>query len=118
MRKKKPALSQKDKQLLDNLEVIAKEVTGDCESFKFYLAAQKLYHYFWHTFADVIIEELKPRLQVQDSPDAAKARYVLVTILKRLLILLHPFMPFITEAIWQELALNSKHRLLINHPWT
>lgn len=112
--KKDVALSKKDEQILANLVAIEKEVTGHIESFQFYLAAEKIYHYFWHTFADQIIEEAKPRLQGDDQKERAAAIFVLTSILKRTLVLLHPFMPFVSEAVWQELSFGG---LLIEQPW-
>lgn len=113
----KPALSGADKQILDQLEAITQEITSHLDAFQFYLAAEKLYHYFWHTFADTIIEQAKPRLAGEDKNDAAAATYILYAILERCLILLHPFMPFATETIWQEAGFGSTKGLLITTPW-
>ena len=59
---KKPEITDEDKKLLEELSVEVKAVTDDIENYRFYLAAEKLYHYFWHNFADVIIEKSKTRL--------------------------------------------------------
>ena len=64
-------------------------------------AAEKLYDYFWHTFCDKYIEAAKPRLQDAAQKDTVAA--VLNHILKNCLIMLHPFVPFVTEAVWGEL---------------
>ena len=65
------------------------------------LAGERMYHYFWHRFCDELIEEAKPMLADPDKkPEAAMA---LGTILRESLIMLHPFVPFVTEAVWQEL---------------
>jgi valyl-tRNA synthetase len=74
------------------------------DDFKFYSASEKIYHYFWHTFADKIIEQAKPRLKSENSNERLAAQHVLLEILKTNIKLLHPFMPFITERIWQELV--------------
>jgi len=100
---KKPALTAKDKKDLANLEKLAKETTKLMDNFKFYRASEKIYHYFWHTYADKIIESAKPRLKNPNSKERQAAQYVLIETLQTLLKLLHPFMPFITERIWQEL---------------
>ena len=99
------------------------------ESFKFYAAAEKIYHYFWHTFCDKIIEEMKPRLHQDfggqarlkndDLKDKQAAQYVLLEILTGSLKLLHPFMPFITEEIYQNLAIEQvkNKKMLITEKW-
>jgi len=82
------------------------------DKFNFHIAAEKIYHYFWHVFADKIIEREKPRLQTENRPEA---QYLLVALLKNLLILLHPFMPFITEEIYQMLPNKDKDLLMIEN---
>lgn len=109
-----PPLTPEDKIFLDEFESIKKEVLSHMDSFEFYLAAEKLYHYFWHTFADKIVESTKSRL-VQGGESAESAAYMLQKILEESLKLLHPFMPFVTEAIWQELYQGS--RLLMVEQW-
>jgi valyl-tRNA synthetase len=90
------------------------EVAKDIESFKLYLAAEKMYHYFWHTFADVVIEENKKILQDENTSDMEKASasYTLYSILTKSLIALHPFIPFVTETIWNELP-HKKQPLIV-----
>lgn len=110
-----PALSKQDQQILSELKEVSKEVTEDMENFKFYLAAEKLYHYFWHTFADKIIEEAKLRLKGGDAHDAASAQYMLREVLTTALKLLHPFMPFVTEAVWSQF--QQDQNLLMVEKW-
>jgi len=109
----KPKLTDYDKKKLKELELLKKEITKLIESFKFYAAAEKLYHYFWHTFADKIIESVKPRLKGNNEKDRQAAQYLLLEILKTNLKLLHPFMPFITEEIYQQLPVKNKKLLMI-----
>lgn len=90
---------------------LAKEVTEDIDSFRLHLAGEKLYHYIWHTFADVIIEESKVTLNGEDEEKKFYTQKMLLTTLETCLILLHPFMPFITEEIWQ--SMNKKSLLMI-----
>ncbi|MCK4805697.1 MAG: class I tRNA ligase family protein, partial [Candidatus Pacebacteria bacterium] len=71
------------------------------DNFHFSLAGELIYHYFWHTFADKIIEEMKNR--IRDDKDKKQAQYVLYKILTDCLKMLHPFMPFVTEEIWQKI---------------
>ena len=75
-------------------DALAVDVTRDIEEFRIYMAAEKLYHYLWHRFADEIIEESK---------DKAESGATLYYIFENSLKLLHPFMPFITEEIYQSL---------------
>lgn len=107
-------LTPEDKTILDEFESLKKEVSLNMDGFDFYLAAEKLYHYFWHTFADKIIESAKPRL-AQNGEDATSAAYTLQIILEGSLKLLHPFMPFVTEVIWQELYKGKK--MLMVEKW-
>ncbi len=110
----KPAIiSESDQTYLKELEEIIKDVTEDMESYRFYLAAEKLYHYVWHTFADKIIEESKEKLQNSDPKISNSAKYTLRHILETSLKLLHPFMPFITEEIWSYIPQSEKQLILV-----
>ncbi|KKT15081.1 MAG: valyl-tRNA synthetase [Parcubacteria group bacterium GW2011_GWF2_44_8b] len=93
-----------DKELVDEFDALAKDITDDMENYHFYIAAEKIYAYVWHRFADEIIEEAKKQ------PGRGETLYY---ILENSLKLLHPFMPFITEEIWSEL----KGSLLMIEPW-
>jgi valyl-tRNA synthetase len=77
------------------------------------MASEKIYHYVWHTFADIIIEESKSILNGTDDLAKKSKQYTLYQILITSLKLLHPFMPFITEEIWTSLPHNKKHLLMI-----
>lgn len=109
-----PPLSARDEELLTQLHALIAEVTNDIESYRLHLAAEKLYHYAWHTFADEILEESKPLLE--DETMKAARQYVLLTILRDLLKLLHPFMPFVTETLWQELPFKERG-VLMGETW-
>ncbi len=98
-------LSTEQKAHLKNLQKLQKEVTKLMDEFKFYYAAEKIYHYFWHEFCDKIIEESK-----KDTSNPA-TQYMLLEILKTNLKMLHPFMPFITEEVWGQL--NQKTLLMV-----
>jgi len=97
------ALSQKDTVILEGLAAVVSEVSADIEKFNLYLAGEKTYHYVWHELADVILEESKSILNGDDASAKAARQYVLLECLRTSLKLLHPFMPFVTEAIWQNL---------------
>ncbi|KKT40860.1 valine--tRNA ligase [Candidatus Giovannonibacteria bacterium RIFCSPHIGHO2_02_43_13] len=119
---KKPALQAYDQQLIDELNLFIKDMTSDMENFKYYLAAEKIYHYFWHTFADKIIEEAKNRLKTNnDEAVKISTKWAVLEIFATSLQLLHPFMPFITEKIWQELSGNdirkANRNLLMVEEW-
>lgn len=112
-------LVNEDKKRLKEFNDFVKDVTSDMENYRFYLAAEKIYHYTWHTFADIIIEECKKRIKDKDimieGEDADSARTLLYHLLKEQLKILHPFMPFITEKIWSILPENKN--LLMIERW-
>ena len=99
---------QNDKKILKNLNNLTKEITKLMNSFKFYRASEKLYHYFWHTFCDKIIEDYKK---------GKVSRQALLKVLETNLKLLHPFMPFITEEIYQKLPIKNKKKCLMTENW-
>ncbi|MBU1956202.1 class I tRNA ligase family protein, partial [Patescibacteria group bacterium] len=95
---------------------LAQDITIDLENFRLYLAAEKLYHYFWHIFADKIIEESKERLvenNTTNQTDRLSCQWMLCEALKINLKLLHPFMPFITEEIWSDIPSEQKTLLMV-----
>jgi valyl-tRNA synthetase len=106
----KPKFTAKDRKNLNHMELTKKKVGNLIEKLDFNHAAEIAYHYFWHTFADKIIEESKPRLKSSDENDAAAARETLINILLGSLKMLHPFMPFVTETIYQELPLKVRQK--------
>jgi len=109
-------LKTHDKQILKNLEKKEKKISFYLDNFRFSLAGETLYHYFWHTFADKIIEEMKVR--IKDGKEKKAAQYLLWKILNDSLKMLHPFMPFVTEAIWQKLPKqNKEERILMVTQW-
>ena len=112
----KPPLSKRDEEILKELESMARDVTADIESYRFYLAGEKLYHYFWNTFADVIIEESKKRMTSGDEGDVISCKWTLLKILSTTIAMLHPFMPFVTEEVWGMLP-HKKDRLLMVESW-
>ena len=113
----KPELTREDEQTLAELKEITKNVTQDIENYRLYLAAEKLYHYFWHTFADDIIEGAKPTLRGTDEKAKASARWTLHEVLITCLKLLHPFAPFATEEVWRHISLPNKKPMLMVEQW-
>ncbi|MBI3631982.1 MAG: valine--tRNA ligase [Candidatus Vogelbacteria bacterium] len=116
---KKYKLTAADTALLEEQKNLAKKISEDMETYKFYLAAENLYHYIWHTFADKIIEESKTRLsRSADNKDRESIQSTLYTILKINLRLLHPFMPFITEELWSIIPrVSTDNDLLLVESW-
>ncbi|MFH1181241.1 MAG: valine--tRNA ligase [bacterium] len=109
--KKKPKLSKKDAEYLADLNKLIVRVAKDMDNFRFYVAAEKLYHYAWHILADKIIEEKKNDLN-------ASAKWLLLEIYATCLRLLHPFMPFITEEIYTNLLPKwPGKKLLMAEKW-
>jgi len=100
-RESKPELTPDDKENIKKCEKIIKEITQDIEKYRLYLAGEKLYHYMWHTFADIIIEESKENLK-DGAPEKKRqsTQYMLFFIFTTIVKLLHPFMPFVTEEVW------------------
>jgi len=111
-----PVLTGEDEERIVELENIMSEITDDMEKYRFYLAGEKLYHYIWHTFADIIIEGTKDKIFGDDEKAKASAQWVLWTILTTSIKALHPFMPFVTEEIWGMLPIKNK-KLLIIEQW-
>ena len=111
------SLTEEDKNKLADFLSIKEAITAHYEKFEFHLAGEKSYHYLWHSFADKIIEEAKPRLKGADEKDKQAAYFLLEKILFGCLKLLHPFMPFITEEIFQTLKLSSSQSFLMVEKW-
>ena len=96
------SLETEDKWILSLFNKLAKEVTDNLDKFELGIAVQKLYDFIWDIFCDWYIEIAKIRLQ-QGGEKAEQVKAVLIYIMSETLKLLHPFMPFITEEIWQTL---------------
>jgi len=111
----KITLSKTQKNHLKDLQALVKETTKLMDDFKFYIASEKIYHYFWHTFCDKIIEESKPALE--DPKTRQATQFMLLEIMQTSLKLLHPFMPFITEEIYQKLPVENKKQCLMIEDW-
>lgn len=108
-------LSTEDKWVVSKFNTLAKEVNQNLESFELGVAVQKLYDFIWDIYCDWYIELAKPRLQTGGETAEAASR-VLVYVMKGMLKLLHPFMPFITEEIWQTLCESEGAIMLSDFP--
>ena len=107
-------LAIEDKWILSKVNTLAKEVTDNLERFELGIAVAKLYDFIWDVFCDWYIEIAKIRLQSGEGADTAKA--VLVYVLTDILKLLHPFMPFITEEIYQAIPHDTESIMISRWP--
>jgi len=107
---KTTGLTKEDKEILKDLALLIKKVTSLIERYRFDLAAENLYQFAWHRFADEYLEYSKGRIKKGDLIVLTTLRHVYLNILK----LLHPFMPFITEEIWQKFPREGREPLLIS----
>ncbi|MFA6361447.1 MAG: class I tRNA ligase family protein, partial [Candidatus Shapirobacteria bacterium] len=107
----KSKLTSADKDILDKLNKIITSTTKNLETYHFGQASENLYQFFWHEFCDIYIENAKDR--------GEETIPVLLTVLITSLKLLHPFIPFVTETIYQNLQekFNFKKELLISSSW-
>lgn len=110
------SLRSEDKWIISRINSAVAEVKNDLDRFEIGMAGQKVHDVIWNEFCDWYIELVKNRLYGDDEKDKAVVRNVLVDSLKTLLKLLHPFMPFITEEIWQFLPGNDGS-YLIEQEW-
>ena len=96
-------LAVEDEWIVSKVNTLAKDVTDNLEKYELGIAIQKLYDFIWDVFCDWYIEIAKIRLQGDDEKAKDTAKSVLVYVLTDILKLLHPFMPFITEEIYQSI---------------
>ncbi len=111
--KKPELLVESDLANISELEGIVKDITKDMDEYRFYLAAEKLYHYVWHSFADKIIEDAKEKLKSENPEVIKSTQYTMIYLLRISVKLLHPFMPFITEEIWSHIKEKPENLLLV-----
>ena len=109
-------LALEDKWILSLFNKLTKEVTDNLDKFELGIAVQKLYDFIWDVFCDWYIEISKIRLNSGEEKAAQTARDMLVYIMSNTLKLLHPFMPFITEEIWQTLPHEGESIMISEWP--
>lgn len=109
-------LELEDKWILSKLNSVIPEVTENMERYELGVAAQKVYDFIWDSYCDWYIELTKTRLQGEDEDSKLRAQQVLCYVLTETLKLLHPFMPFITEEIWQALPHGGDYLMLQQWP--
>ena len=109
-------LETEDKWILSKLNQVIKEVCDNMDSFELGIAAGKIYDFIWDSYCDWYIELSKPRLNGEDAAAKESAQRVLLYVLTEILKLLHPFMPFITEEIWQALPHEGEALMIAEYP--
>jgi len=103
-------LTPEDREIIKDLNHLIKKTTQLINRYRLDLAAEGLYHFLWHRFADQYLEASKKRVKEGDLVVLTVLRHVYLNCLK----LLHPFMPFVTEAIWQKFPRQENQPLIIS----
>ncbi len=109
-------LEIEDKWILSKLNDVVKEVCENMDSYELGVAAGKIYDFIWDSYCDWYIELTKPRLNGTDENSRLAAQKVLLYVLTEILKLVHPFMPFITEEIWQALPHEGEALMIARYP--
>ncbi len=109
-------LEIEDKWILSKLNDVVKEVCENMDAFELGVAAGKIYDFIWDSYCDWYIELTKPRLSGENEESKLAAQKVLLYVLTEILKLLHPFMPFITEEIWQALPHGGEALMIERYP--
>ncbi len=108
--------TKKDLELIKERHKLIENITKEMKEYKFYLVGEKIYQYTWSRFADVIIENSKKKLENGTREESISRKQFLLHTLIKILIILHPFMPFVTEEIWSFIPIKNK-KLLIVTKW-
>ncbi len=109
-------LQLEDRWILSRLNTVTGEVTKNLEHFELGVALAAVYSFIWEEFCDWYIEMVKPRLFAKDDPSRETAQAVLLKVLRDAMKLLHPFMPFVTEEIYQYLPGSSESIMISSWP--
>ena len=109
-------LRLEDKWIISKYNKVVKNVTDNLDKFELGIALANLYDFIWESFCDWYIELVKPRLFDKNDPSGKTAQYVLTYVLSNTMKLLHPFMPFITEEIWQHLPHEGESIVISRFP--
>ena len=105
-----------DRWILSRLNSAIRTVTSELDVYRFDRAASALYHFIWHEYCDWYLELIKPALQNPSHPDGPVTRQTLVDTLETTMRLLHPFMPFLTEEIWQTIPHEGESIVIQRYP--
>lgn len=106
----------KDTELIKERDDLMKEITKEMDEYKFYLVGEKIYQYTWTRFADIILEESKTIFESGTGEEKLSRKQFLLETLTKILKILHPFMPFVTEEIWSMIPISNK-KLLMTERW-
>jgi len=109
-------LELEDKWILSKLNTLIRQVTENLDSYELGVASAKVYDFIWDNYCDWYIELTKARLYSENEESKQVAQQVLVYVLDQFLRLLHPFMPFITEEIWQAIPHSGDFLMVANWP--
>ena len=110
-------LSLPDKWILSRLQQVTADITATLDSYRFNEAASAIYNFVWHEFCDWYLEAIKPVLYDEEGQDTLEAtRAVLWRVLRDTLVLLHPFIPFVTEEIWHHMPGTDGSIMKAAHP--
>ncbi len=107
-----PKLTETDSQVLEEYKTAIADITKEIEGFKYGIASEKLYHYIWHTFADIYVEKSKELIAL-GGESKTSSQWTLLHIFTNTLRALHPFAPFVTEEIWTAIPIKDKKLLLV-----
>lgn len=105
-----------DRWILTRLNQVIESVNGCLEDYRFDQAANQLYHFTWHEYCDWYLELIKPSLQGADTQETRSTRHTLLESFEILQRLLHPFMPFLTEEIWQAIPHRGESIVIQSYP--
>lgn len=108
------SLNEADDAFLKQFHSVSADITKDLDEFRFHLAGEKIYHYLWHEFADEIVETSKPILFRGSDTEKSSRATLIYRIFSDSLKLLHPFMPFVTETIWQQMPTKDSELLMVS----
>ncbi len=103
-----------DQKVIEEFNTILQDIDSDMKNFRLYLAGEKLYDFFWNKFANDIIENAKPALIGGDEKVKISKQNMLYNVLVATLKALHPFIPFVTEEIWQHLPKKDSELLIVS----
>jgi valyl-tRNA synthetase len=109
-------LNTADTELHEEFAILAGDITKDMEEYRLYLAAEKIYHYIWHRLADELLEDSKKIFAGDDDAAKVSRKNLLNELLVGVVTILHPFMPFVTEEIWQLLPQTSGMLMIAQWP--
>ncbi|MEK7228259.1 MAG: valine--tRNA ligase, partial [Patescibacteria group bacterium] len=110
------SFTAQDQTYYDEWKSVCNKITNDIDEYNLHTASEAIYHYIWDTLASTILEESKPLLVSGDNAVKKSREKLLYTLLTESIAVLHPFMPFVTESIWQLLP-HKERALLMISPW-